>query len=361
MMSDTAFRWSWANILSAKRYAVLKERYGDLDKAMADMSLEFLSALGVREEAALGALNRLEEFDAASYGKQLEKRGVTMLSVEDDAYPKVLRHVPDFPVFLYAKGDLGILREPLIAIVGTRNMSDYGRRIVSHLVPTFVGAGVVTVSGLAFGVDAEVARETLRAKGRTVAVLGHGFGTIYPKANVRLAEEIIASGGLLLSEFPLDQSPDKYTFPARNRIIAGLSLGTVVVEATADSGSLITADLALDYGRDVFAVCGPIFDANFVGCHQIISRGTAKLVTRPEEVLTELGIVGQTPGEAPRTFHCDSSEEEAVLAALSTLPAPLDDIVVKTKLSAATANATLTVLELKGAAKNIGQGKWVRG
>ncbi len=360
MNPEVALRWSWSGILTTKRYLALKERYGNLDLAMQDWSQDFLEALGVREDATLSALNRMEEFDPEAYSAELTKRGLTFLTCEDPEYPEALRQLPDFPVFLYAKGDLKVLSEPSVAVVGTREMSDYGRRVVGHFVPPFTKAGLVTVSGLAYGVDAEVAKETIRAGGRTVAVLGHGFGMLYPKANERLAAQVVESGGLILSEFPLDQRPDKFTFPARNRIIAGLSLGTVVVEAASGSGSLITADLALDYGRDVFAVCGSVFDPNFAGCHQIISRGTAKLVTGPEEVLCELGIVSSSlPGSS--SFQANTPEEKAVFEVLTTLPAPLDDLVVRTKLDAAVINATLTVLEIKGAAKNVGQGRWVRG
>ncbi|OGJ62150.1 DNA protecting protein DprA [Candidatus Peribacteria bacterium RIFCSPLOWO2_01_FULL_51_18] len=358
MQIDTALRWSWSNVLTTKRYLALKEKFGDLDTALAQWSQEFLEALGVREDATLVALNRMDEFDPENYSAELKKRSLKFITCEDPDYPERLKELPDFPVFLYMKGDLDALKEPLISVVGAREMSDYGRRAAGHFVPAFVKAGMVTVSGLAFGVDAEVARETLSSGGRTVAVLGHGLGMIYPKANERLAKEILDKGGLILSEFPLDTSPDKYTFPARNRIIAGLGLGTLVIEAADGSGSLITADLALDYGRDVFAVCGSIFDPNYAGCHQIISRGLAKLVSSPEEVLTELGVVAGATEK--KEFNAGSPEEDVIYKALTSLPSPLDDLVVKTKLEAAMINATLTILELKGAAKNVGAGKWVR-
>jgi DNA processing protein len=169
----------------------------------------------------------------------------------------------------------------------------------------------------------------------------------------------VKGGGLILSEFPLDAKPDKFTFPARNRIIAGLSLGTVVAQAALDSGSLITADLALDYGRDVFAVCGSVFDSGFAGCHQLISRGVAKLVTSADDVLCEVGIAASGGAES-RPFTAESPEEEIIYKALTTLPSSLDDIVTKAKLDAAQVNATLTMLELKGAVKNVGGGQWVR-
>jgi DNA processing protein len=360
MTLKTALRWSWMNVLTRKRAEALAGEYGDLEKALEQVSVALLRAIGCKEETAMATMNRLEEFDPDAYMSVLKKRGIRFLSMEESGYPAELLNIPDSPVFLYSMGDLDILAEPCLALVGAREMSDYGKRVVAHLVPDIVRSGVVTVSGLAFGIDAEVARETLHAGGKTVAVLGHGLGMIYPKANERLAKEIVEKGGLVLSEFPLDVQPDKFTFPARNRIIAGLSLGTVVVEAAADSGSLITAELALEYGRDVFAVPGQIFDDHYVGCHELLSRGHAKLVSSAADILQEIGVVVPESRTQAPSFESDSAEEQAVFSALTTMPASLDDLAVRTKLDAATLSATLTVLEIKSGAKNIGGGKWVR-
>jgi DNA processing protein len=357
MQQETALRWSWMDVLTRKRLDALVEKFGDAEKALDAVSLELFRALGVKEESALRAMVRLEEFDADEYIKMLKKKDLRLLTIDDADYPLLLLQIPDAPVFLYVRGDLSILNQPCVAIVGSREMSDYGKRVVSHLVPPIIRSGAVTVSGLAYGIDAEVAKETLHAGGKTVAVLGHGLGMIYPKLNEKLAEEIVKKGGLLVSEYPLDAMPDTYTFPARNRIIAGLSLCTVVAEAAEDSGSLITADLALDYGRDVCAVAGSIFDPNYAGCHKILSRGVAKLVMSGEDVLQELGLIA--PQVQRSMFLAESPEEQGVFDALTSLPVPLDDIVVKTKLDAATVNAVLTILELKGAVKNTGGGQWV--
>ncbi len=359
MKLENAIRWSYLDVLTRKRLETLTELFGGADAAMDVLSIELLGRLGIREDSAIKALVNLEEFNAVGYAAVMKKNNITLISMDDVSYPESLRTVPDAPVFLYARGDLSVLARPCIAIVGSREMNDYGRRVVSHIVPPIVQANVVTVSGLAYGIDAEVARETIAAGGTTVAVLGHGLGMIYPKANQKLADEIVQKGGLLLSEFALDVRPDNYTFPARNRIIAGLSLATVVAQATEDSGSLITADLALDYGRDVCAVPGDIFDPQFAGCHGIITRGTAKLVMSGEDILKEVGIVGSSVSQSS-DFLADSPEEQSVFDSLSSLPSALDDLVVKTKLEAAVLNGVLTVLELKGAVKNAGGGKWVR-
>lgn len=362
MTLASALRWSWMNVLTMKRVEMLRTRFKDLDAALEHVSLEMLRELGCREDTSMLAMNRLEEFDPEAYAGILRKRDIRFLSFEDEEYPPSLREISDAPIFLYAMGDLGVLNQPCLGMVGTREMSEYGKRVVGMLVPDIIRAGMVTVSGLAFGIDAEVAKETVATGGRTVAVLGHGLGMIYPKQNERLAEEIVQKGGLILSEFPLDTRPDKYTFPARNRIIAGLSLGTVVVEAALESGSLITAELALEYGREVFAVPGQIFDSHYAGCHQLIARGHAKLVTSASEILTDIGIVSSAQGGAPvQSYTPETPEEEQILKILTTMPMVLDDLAEKTELPPSALSATLTMLEIRGIVKNIGGGKWVRG
>ncbi|MEI8230669.1 MAG: DNA-processing protein DprA [Candidatus Peregrinibacteria bacterium] len=359
MERTVALTWSWLNILTKKRVDALLTLRSDLSEALQALDEELLRALGCREETVFKTLNRLEEFDPAWYEKELAKRKIAFLSFDDEGFPASIKEIGDPPVFLYSRGDLSVLSEPCIALVGTREMSPYGKRVAELFTPAFVQAGMVTVSGLATGIDAVVAAETMRAGGRTVAVLGHGLGSIYPQSNARLAEEIVEHGGLLLSEFPLDAQPDKYTFPARNRIIAGLSLGTVVLEAPVGSGALITAELALDYGRDVFAVPGQIFDPNFAGSHLLLASGQAKLVQKPEDVLIEIGIVGPDAG-AVSAFTPSTPDEAALYKILTTMPQSLDDLVQRSGLAAGLIGATLTILELQGAVKGVGEGKWVR-
>ncbi len=360
MQVDTMLRWSWMNVLTRKRYDKLVARFGNLDEALKNLSEDMLAGLGCGPDTVLLTLNRNDEFDPQAYIKELEKRQLSLLDLEDPDYPSALLTIPDAPVFLYWRGDLSILNQPCLGMVGAREMNDYGRRVTDEFVPPVVAAGVVTVSGLAYGIDAEVAKETLRAGGKTVGVLGHGLAMISPRANADLADQVVAAGGLLLSEYPIDIKGDVYTFPARNRIIAGLSLGTVVLQAAEKSGSLITADLALQYNRDVFAVPGPVFDPQYAGCHKIIANGQAKLVTSAADVLREIGIVGSILPSAVAAFSSDSPEEEAIVAVLTSMPQPIDDLVVRAKLDAAVINATLTILEIQGVAKNVGGGKWVR-
>lgn len=360
MNLHTALTWSYLNILTKRRYDLLLEGFGSLDIALKALDEVLLKKLGCRPDTIIKVLNRLEEFDVASYELQLAKRSISFTTREDEEYPALLSVIDDAPIFLYYKGSLDIVSQSCIALVGTRNMSTYGKRVVEKMVEGLVRAGMVTVSGLAFGIDAEVARETLRHKGKTVGVVGHGLGMMYPKSNSALCEDIIKAGGLILSEFPLDTAPDKFTFPARNRIIAGLCPATVVLEAAVGSGSLITADLALDYNRDVYAVPGQIFDANYEGCHQIIATGSATLVTSPEAILADLGRSAVETSAPVALFEPQSPEETSVYSALTSIPATIDDLLALSGLSPALLNATLTLLEMQGAARNVGEGKWVR-
>jgi len=360
MKRSTALTWSWLSILTKKRYDALLEVFGDLDKAFLELNESLLKNLGCREETVMKTINRLEEFNSEVYEEEHKKRGLSFLTIEDPEYPRLLKEIGDPPIFLYYKGELDVLNEPCVALVGTRAMSIYGKRVTEAIVPKLVSSGVVTVSGLAQGIDACVAIETVNAGGKTVAALGHGMAQIFPKSNGKLAERILENGGLLLSEFALDITPDKHTFPARNRIIAGLSVATVVLEAGEGSGALITSDLALDYGRDVFAVPGQIFDENYAGSHQEISRGHAKLISSAEEILTEIGIIASDSAPTSSKFNPKDDKEAAIFEALTTMPKSVGDIGEHSGLETHKVNATLTMLELKGAAKNVGSGQWVR-
>ncbi len=352
-------RWASLNILTKKRYDFLLREYGSLENAWGKLSAPLLQKMGCKEQTIERVLTEMRELSVEETARTLEDRGITFLTIDDDAYPEMLKSIADPPVFLFALGNLALLSQPSIALVGTRDMSAYGKRVVQAIVPDLVHAGLVTVSGLALGIDAEVAKETMRVGGRTVAVLGHGLQSIYPRKNAKIAEEILQSEGLLLTEYPLHTTPDTFTFPARNRIIAGLSLGTVVIEAASQSGSLITASLALDYGREVFAVPGQIFDPHFEGTHELIAKSGAKLVQTSADILRELGVI-VPEGEHGSRYRAQTPDEKALLTMLTTLPQSIDDLVEKTGLTVATLNATLTLMELKGGAKNVGSGMWVK-
>ncbi|MFA6523094.1 MAG: DNA-processing protein DprA [Candidatus Peribacteraceae bacterium] len=352
--------WSALNILTKERYDALLQVYGNLDDAAKHLGEELLRGLGCRQETVVNSLLFLEEFDADRYDRTLQERGITFLEISDPSYPARLKEIGDPPPFLYTRGDISILDRPCVGMVGTRQMSPYGRLVTDAFVAPFVSAGVVTVSGLAEGIDARVAEETMQSGGKTVAVLGHGLGMIFPKKHEQLAEKIVEGGGLLLTEFPLHAETAKFTFPARNRIIAGLTLGTVVLEAPEGSGAIITAELALEYGRDLFVVPGSIFDSNYAGCHSLIAKGSAKLVTKPADVLQELGMIIPVDGGIS-SFVPSSPEEGKLFSILTSMPQNMDSLLEKSGMETGRINAVLTMMELSGGAKNAGNGLWVRG
>lgn len=355
---DASLAWSEMQVLTRKRQDTLRGVFGGLAPALARVSLKFLQDLKVKEDIAQKAIARLKEFDPAAEDARLRREGIRFLTLQDPDYPSALREMGDPPVFLYTKGDLSILAQPCIALVGTRKMTEYGARVTEEFVGPLVRAGMVTVSGLACGIDTRVALETLRAGGRTVAVLGHGLGTIFPAENRPLAERIVQGGGLLLTEYPYAKRAEVHTFPARNRIVAGLSLGVVVLEAPAKSGALITADLGLDYGREVFAVPGPIFEESMEGCHALIAKGAARLVTSAQDILRECGL--ESSAEEPSAFQPSSPQEDRLWKALTRMPQPVDRLVELSGVPVSALTATLTLLELQGAARNAGGGQWVR-
>ncbi len=357
MQPETALLFWWLNVLNKKRYDALLGRYGSLDDVLSKLSPSLLKELGLKDDSIQKLFVRLEEFDPVVSLARFQKAGIGVVSLEDDEYPRLLKESSDPPVFLSYRGDLSVLDHPCIALVGTREMTAYGERLAEWMTPQFVRAGCTTVSGLAYGIDAVVARTTMNEQGRTVAVLGSGFGSVYPKEHAKLAERIVESGGLLLSEYPFDEAPQQHAFPARNRIVAGLSLATVVIEAPAESGALITARMALEENRDVFACPGPVFEASMDGCNRLIAEGQAQLLRSPEDVLRTIGVV--VSAAPSRSFTPATQDEADVYAILTSMPASMDDLVERTGKAPGDLAAALTMLELAGGAAKAGGG-WVR-
>lgn len=224
---------------------------------------------------------------------QAVSENIKILTPDCPEYSQLLKSITDFPVILFCKGDLSLLSLSCFSAVGSRNLSSYGKVIISRFIPSLVESGFCIVSGLARGVDAEVHRVTLKSKGKTIAVLGSGVDIVTPMQNKNLYKQIVDNGGLIISEYPMGTEGSKWTFPQRNRIIAGLSQGVLVIEAGEKSGSLITSSLASGYGRDVFAVPGPINSVMSVGVNNLMKRG-AIIATGPEDILDHYGFLIKT-------------------------------------------------------------------
>ena len=224
--------------------------------------------------------------DVIRHLKYMEKNSIDIISIENKEYPELLKNIDNSPICLYIRGNKDILNMANIAIVGCRESTKYGENIAREFSYNLSQNGFNIVSGLALGIDSYAHIGAIEADRKTIAVLGNGLDTIYPKENLNLSKKILDCGGAIISEFPLGTKPEKMNFPARNRIISGISNGVLVVEAKKQSGSMITVDFALEQGRDVFAIPGNINYANSYGTNEIIKQG-AKLVTTWEEIVEE--------------------------------------------------------------------------
>jgi DNA processing protein len=284
-------------------------------------------------------------FDAVAYDARLRERGIRFLARSDPAFPLLLRAIHDPPPGLFVRGDAAteLLARPAVAIVGARACSGYGTHVARSLGRELAAAGLVVVSGLARGVDGEAHRGALEAEGATVAVLGCGVDRDYPAAHAELARRIVAGGGLVVSEYAPSVEPAPWRFPARNRIIAGLCAATVVVEARERSGALITADLALEEGREVFAVPGEITSALSAGSNALLRFGATPL-TSAADVLESFGL------SAPELPELPDGAPRAILELLSDGAVSVDELVQRSGLPAEEVAAALVELELAGRA-----------
>lgn len=298
-------------------------------------------------------LEAREKYSPEKEITKLQKLNIGYFTIFDKEYPLQLKELPDAPVLLYVKGDAEILKTPSLAVVGSRKFTQYGKSVGYKLSEEAALSGLTVVSGLALGIDAIAHQATLDANGKTIGVLGCGLDRIYPVANFNLGKKIIDSGGAIISELSLGTPPMKQNFPARNRIIAGLSLGTLVVEAAEESGSLITALSALEYNREVFAVPGNIDAENSAGTNQLIQRG-AKLVMSAEDIFEELNIEVKSVEQKAKEIVPQSEEEEIILSLIGAEGAYADKIVQESGLNVVIVNTTLTIMEMKGILENVG-------
>jgi len=303
--------------------------------------------------------------DRAAVDREMERAealGATLISPWDDRFPDRLREIYDPPAFLWMRGTLPTTEAPMVTVVGTRRCTDYGRTQAHHFGAELARRGFTVVSGLAYGIDAAAHKGALDAGGRTIAVLGSGVGHIYPKKHTALAERI-AENGAVLSEYALDAEPDAPHFPERNRILSGIALGTLVVESYSEGGALITARLALEQNREVFAVPGAITKDSSRGTNRLIQRGHAKLVVGIEDLLEELPEVTVaepdevdaetvTAGTRPDPDEL-SGDAKVLYEALSDTPMHVDALCEETGLDPASVLPTLLELEFKGLVRQL--------
>jgi DNA processing protein len=334
-------------------YKRLIDRFNSPEAVFRSSPQQLLEVEGIsaRQAAAIVDCKPVDRIKAEL--DQVNQKGYKIITLNNPAYPVLLREIPDPPPLLYVCGTLDGL-EKNIAVVGSRNATAYGITATQRLCADLAAFNMTIVSGMAIGIDTAAHQGALAAKGKTIAVLGSGFNNIYPSENLYLFRRITEEGAVI-SEFMLDTEPEAHNFPIRNRIISGMSMGTVVVEATRKSGSLITARLAAEQNREVFAVPGSIQSFKSAGAHTLIKQG-AKLVENAQDVLEELAAFinaphrseDRDPGDNAAVIPMLPSDELAVYKVLSPYPEHIDTIVRKTRIEPGKLLGLLLQLELKG-------------
>lgn len=348
--------------VGARTAHALLERFGSVEAVFAARASQLRSVLGP-DHPALSAIRGAPDPEQLARDREwLAHDGHHLVTWNDPDYPPLLREISDPPVAFYVAGDRALLARAQIAVVGARHPTPGGRENARAFAQALARAGLVVTSGLALGIDGAAHQGALAAGGATVAVTGTGLDRVYPPAHRELAHAI-ARAGALVSEFPLGTPPRAENFPVRNRLISGLALGVLVVEAAARSGSLITARCALEQGREVFAVPGSIHSPLARGCHALIRDG-AKLVETAEDVLEELGPLAryaqQAGAAAPAPAPALSQAAAAFLAHLGYDPVSVDMLVERSGLTADAVSSMLLQLELQGHVAACPGGKYVR-
>ncbi|MDO8571939.1 MAG: DNA-processing protein DprA [bacterium] len=350
-------------------YYIAFSRFGQIGPERIGRLLHYFTSLQVAWNASAGELVKAGIDQKISWelveGRKtidpekelglLEREGVSAILCNDPEYPQYLSEIYQPPYVLYYRGTWPPRGLVGFGVVGTRNITPYGRSVTPGIVRDLARAGFVIVSGLALGVDALAHQSALEVGGNTIAVLGTGVDrwSVYPSSNRTLADRIIESGGLVLSEYPIGTEPLKHHFPARNRIISGLSVGVLVIEADEKSGALITARCALEQNRDVFAVPGPIGNPMSRGPHSLLKQG-AKLVTGAEDIIESYEFMHTEETNQGSGASCENSTQQMIYEHLSHEPLYIDEIALRCQLDTATANSTLLIMEMKGLVKNSG-------
>ena len=336
-------------------YKRLIEKFGNPENVFkADLN-DLIMVEGLSKNTAYKIKNRAWEGNPEKELTLLKKNNFRLITMSDESYPNDLREIHDPPPLLYMKGNELPLDKTMIAVIGSRRPSSYGLKIAEEICRNLAKSNVTVVSGMAIGIDSASHWGSLRGGGPTVAVLGSGIDIIYPQSNRKLYN-LIAENGAVITEFPLGTPPEAKNFPIRNRIISGLSRGVVVIEASRKSGTMITASLALEQGREVFAVPGSIESFKSVGTHFLIKQG-AKLIENTNDILEELGLISQNSNvleiNAKTTLPPMSDNEKKIYNFLGNYPVHIDQIVRNSKIEPGRILGLLTELELKGIIKQL--------
>ena len=336
------------------RITKLLECFGGAPPIFKATKDQLLRIPGIGAETAEIILQWQSHSDPTAELREVAERGMHILTQEDHDYPSSLRQAYDPPVLLYVWGTIEKRDRHAIAVVGSRRSTHYGNQTTKKLSFQLAHAGFTIISGLARGIDTAAHEAALAANGRTIAVIGSGLARLYPPENLGLAEKIASGHGAVISEFPLHTPPDKQTFPMRNRIVASWSQALLVTECPSWSGALITANLAAEYGKTVYAVPGPIDRPSSAGCHQLIREG-ATLISDAGQILEDFNQLplGSSPTMQDSVMPPLSEEENAIHSALGLDESSVDQLIERTQLPASLVSRTLMKLEMKGLAKTL--------
>jgi DNA processing protein len=338
----------------------LLERFGSAGNILLARTDQLSAVEGVGRALA-DNIARWQDFaDPAAELKKAADLGAHVITAQDDEYPSALREIHDPPIVLYVRGRLTDRDRHTVAVVGSRKCSHYATECAKKISFQMAYAGLTVVSGLARGIDTAAHQGALAAKGRTIAVIGSGLGELYPPENAELADRIAASGAVI-SEFPVDTKPDRQTFPIRNRIVTGMSFGVLVVEAGANSGALISANMAAEQGRTLYAVPGRIDSPSALGSNRLIQQG-AKLVIGVEDILDDLPLVFRNKPDLPAAAPVAdlTPDQQKILDALGTDEAALDSVIATSGLTAAAVSSTLLALEMRRLVKQLPGKRFVK-
>lgn len=340
------------------RVRQLLQQFGDAVSILRASKSQLLAVRGIGEDTAEAIANWEKTVDLAAELKRCEEFGCRPVTQEDADYPEMLREIYDPPIVLYVKGTLLPQDKNGVAIVGSRQTTHYGIEVARKFGYQLAYVGVTVVSGGARGIDTAAHQGALNAKGRTIAVLGTGINIVFPPENAELFERITGSGAVI-SQYPFNRKADRQSFAIRNRIVAGMTLGTVVVEANLTSGALITSNFATEYGRQVFAVPGRIDSPRSKGCHDLIKKG-AKLCEGAEDILSEFEYLFPASNKPPSAAETGflpaltlSENEQRVYDALDSEPMAMDDVIRKCGLPSSAVSVALLSLEMKRVIRQI--------
>ncbi|MFA7406543.1 MAG: DNA-processing protein DprA [Anaerolineaceae bacterium] len=358
-MSDEKKYWIGFNQvkgIGSVRFKQIQAHFGDLSTAW-HAPIEIFREIGLPDKVVTNIFELRRSLDLDRYYEQVLQGDAHVLTLLDQDYPRLLKEIDQAPPVIYVRGSLLPEDEFAVAMVGTRRVTAYGQQVTRDTSTYLAGHGLTIVSGLARGVDALAHQHALQAGGRTIAVLGCGVDVIYPPEHRQLVEAIVENGALI-SDYPQGTQPEGSNFPPRNRVISGLSLATIVVEAGERSGALITADFAVEQGRDVFAVPGNVFSPASRGTNRLIQKGAYVLVS-PQDVLDLLDLSQVEDYKDARQVLPADTTEAKILQVMDYEPIHIDELCNKTGLPVENVSASLTMMELKGMVQHVGGMRYV--